>query len=124
MYNSTFLKSSQPWTAFMRVRKIGKATISFVMSVRPSPRNNTTLGEQIFMKYDTSVFFENMSRTFKFHRNMTRITGTLHEDQYIFLIISLSFLLRIRNVSEKVVEKIKIHFTFNNLSPKIMSFVR
>ena len=59
--------SSQSWTAFTRDRKIGKATISFVMSVRPSARNNTTPGERIFMKSDNSVFFENMSRTFKFH---------------------------------------------------------
>ena len=40
---------------------------------------------------------------------MTRITGTLYEDRYSFLIISRSVLLRIRNVSDKVVEKIKIH---------------
>ena len=31
---------------------------------------------------------------------MTRITGTLHEDQYTFCIISRSFLLRMRNVSD------------------------
>ena len=35
--------------------------------------------------------------------------GTLHEDQYTFLIISCSFLLRMRYVSDKFVEKIKIH---------------
>jgi len=29
------------------------------------------------------------------------MTGTLHEDQYIFLIISRSVLLRTRNVSDK-----------------------
>jgi hypothetical protein len=43
---------------------------------------------------------------------MTRITDTLHEDEYTFLIISLSFLLRMRNV--RVVEKIKTNFVFNN----------
>jgi len=32
---------------------------------------------------------------------MTRITGTLHEDQYIFIAISHSFLLRIGNVLDK-----------------------
>ena len=32
---------------------------------------------------------------------MTRIAGTLHEDQYTFIIISLSILLRIRNISDK-----------------------
>jgi len=55
---------------------------------------------------------------------MTRITGTLHEDQNTFLIISRSFLLRIRNVSEKVVGKIKTRFTFNDLYLKIVPFMR
>jgi len=32
---------------------------------------------------------------------MTRITGTFHEDQYTFMIISRPFLLTMRNVSEK-----------------------
>jgi len=46
---------------------------------------------------------------------MTRTTGSLHEDQNTFYIVSRSFLLRIRNVSEAVVEKIKTHYKFNNL---------
>jgi len=32
---------------------------------------------------------------------MTRITGTLHEDQYTFLIISRSVPVRMRNVTDK-----------------------
>jgi len=55
---------------------------------------------------------------------MTRITGTLHEDQNTFLAISRPFLFRIRNISETVVEKIKTHFTFNNLFQKIVPFMR
>jgi hypothetical protein len=35
--------------------------------------------------------------------------GTLHEHQYTFFMISHSFLLRMRNVSDKFVEKIKTH---------------
>jgi hypothetical protein len=35
--------------------------------------------------------------------------GTLREDQHTFLIISRSVLLRIRNISEKVVKKFKTH---------------
>ena len=38
----------------------------------------------------------------------------LHEDQSTCLIISLSILLRMRNVSDKVVEKIKPRFMLNN----------
>jgi hypothetical protein len=58
-----------------------------------------------------------MLRKFKFHYNLTRITGTLHEDQYTFLIISPSFLLRMRNVPDKSYrENLNTHFTFSNLS--------
>jgi hypothetical protein len=54
----------------------------------------------------------------------TDISGTLKEDQYnlTFFIISHSVLLRMRNVSEKVAEKIKTHvlcpvtFFFENLA--------
>ena len=52
-------------------------------------------------------FFENLSRNFKFLYNLSRITGTLYEDQYTFFIISCHILLRMKNVAEKVVEKIK-----------------
>ena len=41
------------------------------------------------------------------------MTGTLHEDPYTFLIISRLFLLVIRNVSDKFVEKIKTHMSNN-----------
>jgi len=61
------------------------------------------------MKIDIWVFFESLLRKFKFYCNLTRITGTLHEDNYTFLIISRSFLLTMNNVSHKVVEKIKTH---------------
>jgi len=63
----------------------------------------------IFMELDTSVFswnliaryfFEVLSRKLKFHLNPTIITGTLHEDKCIFVIISRSF-------QTEVVEKIK-----------------
>jgi hypothetical protein len=48
-------------------------------------------------------------RILKLHVNWTRITGTFHEDQYTFLIISRSFLLRMRNVSDKSCREIKTH---------------
>jgi hypothetical protein len=44
------------------------------------------------------VFFESPSRKLKLNYNLTRITGTLHEDQYTFMIIRRWFLLRIVNV--------------------------
>ena len=42
------------------------------------------------------------------------MVGTLHEDQYSFFIISPSFLLRMRNVSDKFVKKIKTPIFFGN----------
>ena len=71
------------------------------MSVRLSAWNDSTISRQIFIKFDIYIFFENLWRCFNFHENLTKITGTLHEDQYTFMIISRSFLLRMRNVSVK-----------------------
>jgi len=52
---------------------------------------------------------------------MTRITDTLHEDIYRFLIISRSVLLRKRNVSDKFVVEIKTHILCSiTFLPKIV----
>jgi hypothetical protein len=53
------------------------------------------------MKFYIWAFFENLSRKFKFNWNRTRITGTLHVDQYTLLIMCRTFLLRIKNISDK-----------------------
>ena len=71
------------------------------MSVCPSAWPNWVHTERISMKLDVWVVFENLSRKFRFHYNLTRITGTLHADRYTFLTISRSVLLRMRNVSDK-----------------------
>jgi len=60
----------------------------------PSAWKNSVLTRQIFLKLGIEVFLENLSRKFKFHQNLAEITGTLYEDQYTFLIISFSVLLR------------------------------
>jgi len=89
------------------------------MSVRPTVR--------IFMKFDIGVFFEILPRPFKFHENLTRITGTLHGNQYAFLIISPSVLIRMRNVSDKRCRgNYNTHFMFNNYEyfSKIIPFIR
>jgi hypothetical protein len=57
---------------------------------------------------------------------MTRITGTLHTGQYTFMIISLSILLRMRDVSE-LLRKSKHTFYVQylpTLTLKIMPFMR
>ena len=53
-----------------------------------------------------------------------RITGTLHEDQYTFVIISRSFHLTVRNISGKIIrENQNPNFVFSNFFfcfPKIV----
>jgi len=58
----------------------------------PSAWKNSAVTRQIFMKLGIEVFLENLSRKFKFCQNLAEITGTFLEDQYTFLIISLSVL--------------------------------
>ena len=85
--------------------KLWKATTSFSMSVRPSvwmsTQNNSAPNKRVSLNFNIGIFLENLSRKFKFLSYRTRITCTLHEDQYIFFIISCSILLRMRNVSHK-----------------------
>jgi hypothetical protein len=96
--------------------KLPKAPVSFVMSVRPS------ICVEQFGSHWTNIheiwwliIFENLSRKFQLNWTLSRITGTLHADQYTVMIISLSVILRTRNVSEKSCrENQKTHFMFNN----------
>ena len=68
------------------------------------------------MKFDILIFFENLSSKFQFHNNLTRITGTLQADQCTFVIISDSFLLRMRNVSDEICRQNQnSHFIFNSI---------
>jgi hypothetical protein len=76
------------------------------------------------MKLYTWVFFENLSRKFKFHLNPKKTTGTLHADQYTFLIISQLFLLRTINVTKKKCSKNQLLCFITFFPPKIVSFVR
>ena len=62
----------------------------------------------IFLKL-VWVFLENLSRKFELNYNLTRITATLHEGQYTFLIISRSFLLRMGMFQAEIVEKFNTH---------------
>jgi hypothetical protein len=79
------------------------------LSVRLSAWNNSASDGRIFMKFNIWVFFVNLLRKFKFHWNMRRIRGNVPEDVCKFVIISRSFLVRMRNISDKFVEKIRTH---------------
>ena len=53
------------------------------------------------------------------------MTGTLHGDQYTFLIISRSFLVIMKNVAGKRCrENQNTHFSFSNFFSKILLFMR
>jgi hypothetical protein len=110
-----FIASRTVHILVRRLVKLRKALISFIMSVCPFAWNNWAHTGRNFTKFYIWLFSENLTRKFKFHENLTRITGTLHEDQYTFLIVSHSVLLRMRNVSDKICrENQNTHFVFNN----------
>ena len=71
------------------------------------------------------LFFENLSRKYKFCYKQTKIAGNLHEDQYKFLTISYSLFLRMRNGSDAAVQKTETRFMFNKfLFSKTVPFMR
>jgi hypothetical protein len=114
---------------FRRVRKNrDKSTISFVISVRPSARDNSALTGRIFMKFDIWLFFffRNLLRKFKFRWNLTRITGTLHEDVLTFKTLSRWIILRMRNVLDRSCRgnRNKFHFQQLFFFTKIVPFMR
>ena len=113
-------------TIFRRVLKTAKSDFSFDMSVLPSAAwNNSAPTKRILIKLEIwAFFFENMSRKLKFHYNASR-TDTLQENVFIFMTISSWILLRIKNVSDKNCrENQNTHFMSNNVSPKIVPFIR
>jgi hypothetical protein len=101
---------------FRCVRKIGKSDCwlrHVCPSVRLSTWNNSAPTGRIFMKIEIHVFLENLEKM-QVSLKMTSITGTLHEDKYMFLITSCSVLLRMKNVSDKICrENQNTHFIFN-----------
>ena len=93
----------QPAVTFLGAfAKLRKATISFVMSVRPSVRLEQ-LGShwrdfhEILCMSTFRKTVEKIQDSLKSENN----NGTLRADRYIFVIISRSVLLRMRNVSDK-----------------------
>jgi hypothetical protein len=60
-----------------------------------------------------------------FHENLTSITSSLHEDQYKFLVLFLSFLLIIGKVpDESYRENPNAHFVFSNFFSENYAFMR
>jgi hypothetical protein len=91
-------------TVFRRFSKTAKSHYELrhvCPYVRLSAWNNSAPTGRIFMKIDTSEFFETLSRKLQFCLNLTRITGTLHEDLHTLVILSRSVPLRMKNISDK-----------------------
>ena len=59
------VSSTERYTFLGAFAKLRKASISFIMSVHPSARNNSAPTGRTFMTFDNWVFFENLSRKFK-----------------------------------------------------------
>jgi len=95
-----------------------------VVSVCPYIRNISIPTGRIFIKLDIYVFFENMERKFKFHYNRTKITGSLHDAVFTYMIIPRSIRLRTRNASHEKCT-IKTHILCpTTFFSKIVSFRR
>jgi hypothetical protein len=95
--------------------KLRKACTSFAISVCLSAWNNSAPSGRIIMKFDIWVFFENMSRTFKFHSYLIRIRGTLHEDIWTFMTCRWTLLV-IRNIKDgRCRENQNTRLIFNNI---------
>jgi len=77
-----------------------------------------------FYEIELLNIFENLSTKFECNSNLTRITGTLREDQYTCVITSRSVLLRMRNVSDKSFREKKTHFMLNNTLPKFLPLMK
>ena len=124
VYRSMFTHLGEKFWCFGAFAKLRKATIIFVMSVCPSVRptdrptaykQTSTPTARICMKINK--YFSKISSEIHVPlQSDKKNPGTLLKDQYTFMIIYRSFLLIIRNVSDKPVQKIKTHsFRFNNL---------
>ena len=115
-----------------RVRKIAKSDYQLrhvCLSAWPSPWNNPSPTGRICMKFGIWVFFEISVEEVKGSLKSDRKTGTLREVACTFM-ISRSFLLRIRNVSDTSFRDYQnTHFMSNSPPPptpqqKIVAFVR
>jgi hypothetical protein len=62
------------------------------------------------MKFDILGFFEVLSIKFKFDENLAKIAGTLDDDLCIFMITSREILLSMKNIRDRISEKIKTYF--------------
>ena len=81
-------------------------------------RKATSPPAQIFMKFDIGVFYDILSREFRFRYNLTRVPAALHEDLCTFMTISPLILLRMSNMSGTICKEnhnkfqVQKHYSF------------
>jgi hypothetical protein len=85
--------------------KLRRAKNSFVMSIRPSARNNSHYTGRILINFGIWVFFANLFRNFKFHWNRRRITGTLHEDTHTYISYLARYFLELSQLCARAQER-------------------
>jgi len=108
---------------FRRICKIAKSDCK-LRHVCPHGTTRLTLGG-FSWNFIFDYFSKNLSGESKFHQNRTGTAGTLHEDQHTFFIVSRSFLLRMKNVSHKGVQKLETHilWSITFFPPKTVPFM-
>jgi hypothetical protein len=79
--------------------------------------HNSTPIERFLMKFYILEFFENLSRKFKFHLDLARITGTSYEDLCTFMTVFLRILLTKRNIPDKTCRENQNTFCFQQSPP-------
>ena len=107
-YNCKLILSFRCFSQNCEKRLLTSSCLS-VISLCLSAWNNATHTERIFTKFGSGLFFENLLRKFKFRYSLTRITGSVHEDLYSFMIISRSFPPVVRNVSDDILYRKSKH---------------
>ena len=90
VWNRQFILASRCFTRYsLQARSQNwekRLVASSCLSVRPSARNNTAPTGRIFVEFNIWAFCVNQSKKIKFHKNLTRITVTLHKDLCTFMI--------------------------------------
>jgi len=117
---------------FEHFSKICRKKIKFYQNLTKIKICLSVFMEQLgsfWTNFHEKLKFEHFSKicrkNFKFYQNLTRIRSILHDNQYSFMLISHVILLRVRNASEKCVEKIKIRISYPiTYFPTVFPFVR
>ena len=76
-----------------------------------------------FMEFYILVFFPKSVEAAQVSWKSDKSNGTVHEEQYTFVILSRWIFRRVRKVSDKFVMKIKIHILYSKTFWKIVPFM-